>query len=279
MKKKMRIFIMTDMEGVAGVVNHDDWVMPNGRYYDVGRSFLTMEVNAAIAGFFAGGADAVDVADGHGAGGIDVSLLDSRASYIRGANGPYPFGMDSSHNGIAWIGQHAKAGSIGAHIAHTGWFDVVDYKINGVSVGEFGTMAFIAHTMGIKPFFGSGDAAFCKEAKTLYQNIYTIQVKEGYQTDPGDSLTTDQYRGHNLGAKHLSPITARKLIRNAAKDAVKNLIRDQKLPPPVIQAPYTLEVTYRNDEPGNHITKISKPCDSLVDLLNNPWPKGETFDL
>ena len=42
---------MTDMEGVCGVINHDDWVMPTGMYYEEGKKLLTMEINAAVEGF------------------------------------------------------------------------------------------------------------------------------------------------------------------------------------------------------------------------------------
>ena len=39
----MKIFIMTDMEGVAGVLDHDTWVTPQGRYYEAGKRLLTLE--------------------------------------------------------------------------------------------------------------------------------------------------------------------------------------------------------------------------------------------
>ena len=71
----MKIMIMTDMEGCAGILNHDDWVMPEGRYYEKGKRLLTEEVNAALAGFFEAGAGEVVVVDGHGYGGIDPELL------------------------------------------------------------------------------------------------------------------------------------------------------------------------------------------------------------
>jgi len=41
----MKIYLMTDMEGVAGILNHDDWVLPTGRFYDQGRRLLAEEVN------------------------------------------------------------------------------------------------------------------------------------------------------------------------------------------------------------------------------------------
>ena len=38
---------MTDMEGVAGILNFQDWAFNDGRYYDKGKRLLTEEVNAA----------------------------------------------------------------------------------------------------------------------------------------------------------------------------------------------------------------------------------------
>ena len=71
----MKIYVMTDMEGVAGIQNSPDWCRPpapesSGRYYDLGKELLTREVNAAVEGLFEGGATEVLVADGHGPGGI-----------------------------------------------------------------------------------------------------------------------------------------------------------------------------------------------------------------
>lgn len=55
---------MTDMEDCAGILNHDDWGVPESRYYEQGKCFLTKEVNAAIAGFFEAGVDEVVVIAG-----------------------------------------------------------------------------------------------------------------------------------------------------------------------------------------------------------------------
>ena len=127
----MKIMIMTDMEGCAGILNHDDWVTPEGRYYEKGQRFLTGEVNAAVAGFFEAGATEVVIIDGHGYGGIDPELLDERASLSRGAPKPvWPWGLDKTFAGMAFVGQHAKAGTPYSHITHTGWFNCIDTTVN-----------------------------------------------------------------------------------------------------------------------------------------------------
>ena len=79
----MRVYVMTDMEGVCGVQDSENWCEPSGRYYEQGRELLTREVNAAVEGFLEAGATDVLVADGHGYGGILPSLLHGAAALAR----------------------------------------------------------------------------------------------------------------------------------------------------------------------------------------------------
>lgn len=75
---------MTDLEGVAGVLNFENWCTPESCYYETAKELLTLEVNAAIGGFLEGGVKEIVVADGHGPGGINVKLLNSKAKLMRG---------------------------------------------------------------------------------------------------------------------------------------------------------------------------------------------------
>ena len=66
----MKVYLMTDLEGVAGVwkfEERDDVSAENFECRMRARRLLTREVNAAVAGFFEGGATEVIVNDGHGA--------------------------------------------------------------------------------------------------------------------------------------------------------------------------------------------------------------------
>jgi D-aminopeptidase len=56
-----RVFVITDAEGVAGVCRQDQTDPKDAEM----RQLLTGETNAAVEGFFAGGADEVIVWDGH----------------------------------------------------------------------------------------------------------------------------------------------------------------------------------------------------------------------
>lgn len=64
----MRVLIMSDMEGVSGIV---DWQQVNGGapMYEEGRRLYTEEINAAVRGAKAAGAEEIVVVDCHGAGG------------------------------------------------------------------------------------------------------------------------------------------------------------------------------------------------------------------
>ena len=69
--QKKTIFLITDAEGVGGVCRQDQ-TDPKDQEM---RQLLTGEVNAAVDGFFAGGADEVVVWDGHD-GSQTLSTLD-----------------------------------------------------------------------------------------------------------------------------------------------------------------------------------------------------------
>ncbi|MBU0606553.1 MAG: M55 family metallopeptidase [Armatimonadetes bacterium] len=67
----MKFYLMTDSEGVAGVhawENRDDESAENFERRMRGRRWLAREVHAAVDGLYHGGATAVIVNDGHGAG-------------------------------------------------------------------------------------------------------------------------------------------------------------------------------------------------------------------
>jgi len=180
----MRIYLVTDLEGVCGVMNFAGWCMPESRYYEMAKQLLTAEVNAAIEGFLAGGATEVAVLDGHGYGGIRGELLHPAAELMRVWPGQWPFLLDErAYDGVAWVGQHAKAGTPFAHLAHTGNFDCRDDAINTTSVGEFGRIALCAGELGIRVLFASGDRAFTEEAQALAPGVETVAVKRGTAHD------------------------------------------------------------------------------------------------
>ena len=64
----MRVFIICDMEGVAGIIKWDQ-TSGGDPMYEEGRALYTEEINAAVRGAQAAGATEIVVMDCHGAGG------------------------------------------------------------------------------------------------------------------------------------------------------------------------------------------------------------------
>jgi len=266
----MNIYIMTDIEGVAGVLDFDNWAMPDGRYYEDGKLLLTGELNAAIEGFCAAGADEIFVCDGHGHGAINITKLHKRALYSRGWVGPRPFGMlDRKFDCMAVIGQHAKSRTPYSHLTHTGSTSVFSLSINGIEVGEYGEQAFISSEIGFPVIFASGEKAFCKEVEELTPWVHTVAVKEGIMPGSGDECTAEQYEKRNLGAVHLSPERARELIREESERALRDFINNrEKFKLLKLDPPYTLDIKYRAQNGNPPCAVHGESNTSLISLMN-----------
>lgn len=270
----MKILLMTDMEGCAGILNHDDWVLPAGHFYEKGVRLLTGEINAAVGGFFDAGADEVVVVDGHGCGGIDPETLDTRCRLFRGATDPvWPWLLDSSFDGMGFVGQHAKAGTPFSHITHTGWFNYRDLSINGISIGEYGQLALCAMELGVPVILACGEQALVEEAEALNPGVFTVAGKRGLRPDGLDHLDTDAYRCAKLSAIHDSPSVVRQRIRRAAVAAVRCL-RDNPsaFQAPNLTPPYTRvsQVRRFGDQPAG--TATDQHPSSVIALFNQAQP-------
>jgi len=267
----MKLYVMTDMEGVAGVLNFEQWTEPGHLYYQAGRELLTMELNAAIDGFFEAGATEILAVDGHGAGAIDLRFLDPRVDYLRGwGEGPYPLCLDDSYDAVAWVGQHAKAATEYGHLAHTGGPSILDLSINGVSVGEFGEFAMCASELGVRSIFGSGDEAFTREAQALIPGIETVAVKRGVKPGTGDDLNEEDYARFTSSAIHTHPVRARRLIREGAVRAVQRA-RAEAFGIIPLTAPFerVLQVRPTKSQPKRTISRENHPT-SVIGVINMP---------
>ena len=218
----MRIYLMTDLEGVAGVQNSLDWTRPGQYWYDLARQLLTQEVNAALDGFFAAGADEVLVADGHGPSAVDVQDLDPRAEYMRGWPELWPLGLEEGgYDYLAFVGQHAKSRTPFSNMTHTQSYRTLELSVNGTAVGEFGQIAMCASQLGVRTIFAAGEKALAEEAEALVPGMETVWVKRGTRSGRGDECSEDQYRARNVSAIHFHPERAQALIRAGAVTAVR----------------------------------------------------------
>lgn len=177
----MRVYITSDLEGVAGVLL-DRQVSGEDAEYDRARRRLTQEVNAAVEGALAGGATDILVDDAHLSGfNFVFDELHPGARYIMGHARPtwlpdLYHGFDATF----FIGCHAMAGTEGAVRDHTmssvAWHHL---WVNGKRMGEIGLWAAIAGHHGVPCLLVSGCEKACEEAAALVPGIETVPTKKG----------------------------------------------------------------------------------------------------
>jgi len=268
----MKIAIMTDVEGVAGVLNSTDWIYPDSKYYEQAKILLTEEVNAAIRGLYDAGATEAVVIDAHGPGAINTMLLDKRALYSRGWDITYQFGLNDGFDAVIWVGQHAKVGTIGSHLTHTGTFYIVEERINGISVGEYAINAMVAGFYGVPAIFAAGERALKEEVMELTPWVHTVEVKYGSRRDNGANCDAEQYERHNWGAVHVHPEVARERIYEGAKASLLDFIANHKKFKPVCpKPPYVFEmwVRERKEYPAHKVVK--RHDTDLLKALNGEY--------
>jgi D-amino peptidase len=250
----LKIYIMTDLEGVAGVVqwegrkDESPWNIHARKWK---ARLLTAEVNAAVDGAFAAGATEVVVDDSHGgAYTIDFEQLDGRARVLHGRDRPCIMaGLDESFAGMLVVGAHAMARTRGAVLYHTMSLETREIRINGKPFGEIGIFAFVAGAFGVPTLMVTGDAAACREAATLVPGVMTVAVKDGLS---------------RYSAISHSAMTARRMIREAACEAVR---RRAAIKPMVLEPPFT----YQEDSfPAQGDIQASSPA-----KLPATWTTGE----
>lgn len=226
----MKVYITTDLEGVAGVVLEEQ-VSPGNPLYEEARLLLTREVNAAIEGALEGGAKEIIVNDGHN-GGFNIVLeeLHEEAKLVHGAPRPFALaGLDSSVGVVFLLGYHSRAGTLRGVLDHTmSSQSIQNVYLNGEPIGEIGIEASIAGYYGVPVGLVTGCAKACEEARDLLGNIETAVVKWGF----GRSF-----------AMTIAPKKARKFIREASRRAVERALK-KEFKPFVVKPPIELKIEY-----------------------------------
>jgi D-amino peptidase len=254
------VYMMTDLEGVAGV---DDW---DPRHYEYAseakgvyersemQRLLTGEVNAAAEGLFAAGVEEVLINDAHGAGRtILPEELIPGVRIARGRERPgWLLGIGRRFEALVQVGMHAMGGTPNACLAHTMSRGVI-YRANGREVGEMQMAAYLAGHLGIPWVFTAGDLHACREAESWVPGMVTAPVKEGLS---------------ELCAIHLAPADARKLIRSKIVEAVD---RAGDIAPLTLAGPVEIEIEREEPWPAE-----LKPGAERVDAFTLRY-KGDHF--
>jgi D-amino peptidase len=217
----MKVFVVSDMEGVSGVVKREQ-VDGGESLYEEARKLYTEEINAAVRGAKAAGATEIVVMDCHGAGkgwtfnSLVPELLDPDCEWVvQDEWTEYTELLEQGCDAALLIAMHAKSGTELGVMSHTiSGRDYRDLRFNGVSVGETGINAALCGTWGCPVVLVTGDDVVCREATELLgPQLVTVAVKQGLG---------------RASARHFPPVRARALIEAAAKEAVEK--RD-RVPP------------------------------------------------
>lgn len=243
----MKIFISADIEGISGVVSTAQ-TSPEKYGYQRAQILMTDEVNAAIEGAVAAGADEVLVNDSHGPmTNIIIERLNPAAELITGT--PKRLGMmegiDESFDAAIFIGYHARMNS-GGILCHT-YNGAVNANVNvgGRDSGEFYLNALVAGFYNVPVVLVSGDDVLSGEVEEINSKIERVIVK--------------QSKGRYAG-KCLVPSKAQSLIREKTTDALKHI---GMIEPIKVKEPVVLKMTFLNS--GQAETASIMPYTQLVD--------------
>src|SRR5215216_2918304 len=212
----MRVHIISDMEGVSGIVKWEQ-VTGGEAMYEEGRRLYTEEINAAVRGASAAGATEIVVMDCHGAGqgwsfnSLVHDLLDPACEYVvQHEWTEYTELLEQGCDAALFVGMHAMNGTRFGVLNHTvsgqAWHNL---WFNGTLVGETGINAALCGTWRCPVLLVTGDEAVCREATELLgDGLTTVAVKKGLGA---------------FSARQFPPLKARELIEDGAKRALDDL--------------------------------------------------------
>lgn len=176
-----KILISADMEGATGVTWPAD-VLPGTPQWERCRPMFTSDVNAAIAGFFDGGADEVLVNEAHWTmRNLLLEQLDDRAQMITGRHKSLSMVEGVQHgdvDGIAFVGYHTAAGTEGV-LAHTYLPNTLTgVWVDGVRASEGLLNSLVVAEYGVPVVLVTGDDLTCEDTKGYAPEACTAAVKD-----------------------------------------------------------------------------------------------------
>jgi D-amino peptidase len=177
----MKVLISADMEGATGVTWPADVKLGTAQFERFRRMF-TSDVNAAVKGFFDGGADDVLVTESHSSmRNLLLEDLDERASMLTGRHKDLSMveGIQRPEiDAVAFVGFHAGAGEEGV-LAHTYLGNsVTGVWVNGEPASEGRLNALIAEEYGVPVVLVTGDDRACLDAERYAPEAEKVAVKD-----------------------------------------------------------------------------------------------------
>ncbi|MGW7351543.1 M55 family metallopeptidase [Streptomyces sp. NPDC054784] len=223
-----KILISADMEGATGVTWPAD-VLPGTPQWERCRPMFTSDVNAAIVGFLAGGADEVLVNEAHWSmRNLLLEQLDDRAQMLTGRHKSLSMVEGVQHgdvDGIAFVGYHTGAGSEGV-LAHTYLANsLTGVWVDGVRASEGLLNSLVVAEYGVPVVLVTGDDLACEDAKGYAPEARTVAVKDHVS---------------RYAAVCRTPARTARDITAAARDAAALAVRHE----PVPRGPHEVEIEF-----------------------------------
>ncbi|WP_030378317.1 MULTISPECIES: M55 family metallopeptidase [unclassified Streptomyces] len=177
----MKILLSADMEGATGVTWPAD-VLPGTAQWERCRTLFTGDVNAAVQGFFEGGADEVLINEAHWSmRNLLLEQLDDRVEMLTGRHKSLSMVEGVQHgdvDGIAFLGYHAGAGMEGV-LAHTYLANqITGVWLNDVRASEGLLNAHVAAEYGVPVVLVTGDDVACEDALGYAPEALKVAVKD-----------------------------------------------------------------------------------------------------
>src|SRR5262249_24169332 len=179
------------MEGASGVTRWQD-VATAGQDYQRARSWMTADVNAAVAGARAAGASEFVVEENHGVEmlcNLVLDELDPDVDVVRGLPRGRPTtasALDDSFDAMFLVAHHAKVPVSPGYCSHTTSYSDYDYvRLDGRTISEGEIFATIAAQHGVPTALETGDDVIAAEMAQVTPGIEAAIVKQAMSRTGG----------------------------------------------------------------------------------------------
>ena len=233
----MRVHVISDMEGVAGIVKGQQ-TLGGEPLYDEGRRLYTAGDQRRCSRREGSRRDrdprrwtATAQAQGWSFNSLLPEDLDPACEYVvQHEWTEYTEFLEQGCDAALLVGMHARAGTPTGVMNHTiSGRDYQNLWFNDVLVGETGIHAALCGTWDCPVLLVTGDEASCNEGKELLgDGLTTVAVKSGFSSQ---------------SARTLTPARARELIEQGAKDALADLTA---VPPWSPGSPCEIRAEFKN---------------------------------
>ncbi|BFO17032.1 M55 family metallopeptidase [Streptomyces sp. KM77-8] len=205
------------------------------------QALFTSDVNAAVQGFFDGGADEVLINEAHWTmRNLLLEQLDERAQMLTGRHKSLSMVEGVQHgdvDGIAFIGYHTGAGMEGV-FAHTYLPNsITGVWINDVRASEGLLNAHVVAEYGVPVVLVTGDDLACEDALGYAPEALKVAVKDHVS---------------RYAAVCRTPARTAADIRAAARDAAALAVRGE----PVDGGPFTVAVEFDAEHLAMAVTVV-----------------------